>query len=340
MAGTFGVWIDIDLENPGKRAGLVHIPNSRNRDGWGCTQIPICVIKNGDGPTVLLMGGNHGDEYEGQLGLTKLFRKVNHHDVAGRLIILPSANYPACEAGSRLSPLDNGNLNRAFPGRPDGSMTERIAHFISFDLFPISQWHIDLHAGGEGDDFIPVMTAFLGENDAANVAALKAVKLIGAPYYVAEKVPASGQELTYASGGAVSQGLIALGGEFGGGGSLSNYGLQLIGEGVLRVLSFIGVYKGAVPAVTGAIAQQRIRTLNASAFCYANRNGIFESYYQLGDQVKIGDVCGLVHSIEDPSREPDVVTVKGDGIIISQKHARRVRAGACLAALARPIADE
>jgi predicted deacylase len=59
------------------------------------------------------MAGNHGDEYEGQVALSKLIRSLEPAEVSGRIIILPSANFPAAMAGMRTSPLDAGNLNRA-----------------------------------------------------------------------------------------------------------------------------------------------------------------------------------------------------------------------------------
>src|SRR5436190_22529803 len=55
----------VDLDRPGKQVGFVMIPHSPDDDAWGVTRIPISVISNGQGPTVILEGGNHGDEYEG-----------------------------------------------------------------------------------------------------------------------------------------------------------------------------------------------------------------------------------------------------------------------------------
>ncbi len=88
--------------------------------------LPICVIRNGDGPTALLTGGNHGDEYEGPVALFDLASSLKPEQITGRIIIVPAMNYPAFIAGTRTSPIDKGNLNRSFPGRPDGSVTEKL----------------------------------------------------------------------------------------------------------------------------------------------------------------------------------------------------------------------
>ncbi len=80
--------------------------------------IPLTVIRGGDGPTALLTGGNHGDEYEGPLALQQLAWELEPAQVMGRVIILPAMNAPAVAAGTRVSPIDGVNMNRAFPGRP------------------------------------------------------------------------------------------------------------------------------------------------------------------------------------------------------------------------------
>ena len=83
-------------------------------------------IKNGEGPTLVIMAGNHGDEYEGQIAISNLALTFEPGDILGRLILLPMVNAPAGEAGSRTSPIDNGNLNRLFPGNASGCPTEMI----------------------------------------------------------------------------------------------------------------------------------------------------------------------------------------------------------------------
>ena len=77
------------------------------------TTIPITVIKNGDGPTALLVGGNHGGEYEGPVALLKLTQELRADDIQGRVIILPALNLPAVLAGQRVSPVDGLDMNRS-----------------------------------------------------------------------------------------------------------------------------------------------------------------------------------------------------------------------------------
>ena len=131
MARTSTARTDIDFDRPGKQIGFVDIPHSPHDDAWGATRIPIAVISNGSGTTVILQGGNHGDEYEGPITLGELVRELDPAMVQGRIIVLPAVNAPAVQAGQRTSPVDGLNLNRTFPGDPLGSITQQISAYVS-----------------------------------------------------------------------------------------------------------------------------------------------------------------------------------------------------------------
>ena len=146
---------EIDFDRDGKQHGFIRLPYSVHRSAYGWIPIPVASLKNGDGPRVLLMAGNHGDEYEGQVALGKLIRSLEPADMRGRIIILPSANFPAAMAGMRTSPLDEGNLNRSFPGDPYGGPTEQIADYIESVLLPQCDFVFDFHSGGSSLTYVP-----------------------------------------------------------------------------------------------------------------------------------------------------------------------------------------
>ncbi|MAT16364.1 MAG: hypothetical protein CMJ46_13965, partial [Planctomyces sp.] len=146
---------EIDYDASGKQWGTLNVPYSYNLSGWSQIQIPIAQIKNGDGPTVLLMAGNHGDEYPGQVAIMRLMRELQVEQIHGRLIMIPILNVPASRASTRLSPIDGKNLNRCFPGNPQGTVTDLVAHYLTTELFPRADIVIDLHTGGRGIYFYP-----------------------------------------------------------------------------------------------------------------------------------------------------------------------------------------
>src|SRR5204862_2768109 len=129
--------------------------------GWANVMVPITKISRGKGPTVLVLAGNHGDEYQGQIAIMKLARELTPAMVTGRVILIPSLNFPAAKAGTRLSPLDGMNMNRAFPGQSEGPVTSQIAHYLTNVLFPLSDVVIDIHSGGRSMEFVPCSTMHL-----------------------------------------------------------------------------------------------------------------------------------------------------------------------------------
>jgi N-alpha-acetyl-L-2,4-diaminobutyrate deacetylase len=109
------VWTDIDLDACGKQHGQIFVPVSTDESAYGAVATSVTVISHRQGPSMLLVGGVHGDEYEGPILLSKLVHRLKLEMVNGRLIIVPALNIAALEEGRRNSPLDQLNLNRVFP---------------------------------------------------------------------------------------------------------------------------------------------------------------------------------------------------------------------------------
>src|ERR1043165_225104 len=89
-AGT--AFTSIDYDRQGRQTGFIMIPHSPHEDAWGVTRVPVAVIANGKGPTVIIEGGNHGDEYEGPITIGELIRELEPAAIQGRLILLPAFN--------------------------------------------------------------------------------------------------------------------------------------------------------------------------------------------------------------------------------------------------------
>ena len=107
----------IDLDVEGVHHGFLKLPYSRDDAAWGAVMTPITVVRNESGPTALLTGANHGDEYEGAVALRKLTDSLKAEDVNGCVIIVPFLNYPAFRAGTRTSPIDRAGPTARSPRR-------------------------------------------------------------------------------------------------------------------------------------------------------------------------------------------------------------------------------
>ncbi len=336
MANPTMVFSDIDYERDGKQVDWLQLPHSVTRSAYGAISIPIAVIRNGKGPTVFLMAGNHGDEYEGQITLAKLIRELEPKHIKGRVIILPAANLPAAMAGTRVSPIDQGNLNRAFPGDPHGTPTWQIAHYIDSVLYPMADYHHDLHSGGSSLRYVPFCSMRQSGDPKLDARSMAALKAFGAPLsLVWSYVP----ENRLAGAAAARRGLVSLGGEFGGGGDVNRASLAMLERGVRNFLHFTGVMRGAAP--TPPKTKTKIRYIEVSSlehYVYAPEPGLLEPAVDLGAEVKKGDLAGLVHFVDNPARAPVPCYFRRAGMVVCQRHFGRVERGDCVAHLGTDIA--
>src|SRR5262245_1422565 len=262
--------VTVDFDKPGKQIGAFHVPLSAHDDAWGVVPVPVAVISNGKGPTVILEGGNHGDEYEGPITLGELIRDLDPASVSGRLILIPAINQPAVVAGQRVSPIDGINMNRTFPGDPMGTTTRQIAAFVNDVLFPMGDVFIDLHSGGSSLDIIPSAIIEPGkapEQNAANVAAAMA---FGAP--IAVVIDNRGDPRT-ATASAALAGMTVIGTEMAGGGTVSIDALALCRRGVRNVLAHLGVLPPDV--ATPVEKPSSIYELTSCAHIIVEDDGVF-----------------------------------------------------------------
>lgn len=320
----------VDFECGGKQVGWLKLPHSVTRSAYGNLMLPICVVKNGAGPTALLMAGNHGDEYEGQIALNKLIRAVDPGEVQGRIIILPAANLPAALAGARVSPIDDRNMNRVFPGDPDGTPTEQIAHYIDSVLFPLADCFADFHSGGSSLDFMP----WCGFNTTPGVApavleeTVRLARVVDAPLTVN-----FGEDLDtrVAAIAALRRGVPNVGGEFGGGGSVAVEGVRIVERGIVNLLGHLGIL-GEPPAAPPATRLMSVP--GPDYFVLAPEPGLFEPFVEIGETVGAGQPAGQVVFVDNPARAPVPASFAAGGLVICKRHFGRVERGDCLYHLA------
>jgi predicted deacylase len=330
MSKPTRIWTDVDYEKPGKQVGWLNLHHSVTRSAYGNIMIPIAVVAGGRGPTALFKAANHGDEYEGQIALCRLIRELEPSEVQGRVIILPAANLPAALDGARVSPIDQGNLNRSFPGDPDGTVTAQIAYYIDSVLFPLADHFHDFHAGGSSLDYLPFASLFWSANDELNARSLAALKAFGAPQSL---IWMTSRDVRYSSPAAMARGVAALGGEFGGGGEVSIDGIALIERGLRNTLAHLGISEPAADH-DPAPPTRLIQVPGRDYFVYAPEPGLFEPAVRLGDRVEAGQRAGQVHFVDNPARPPVPCHFKAGGMVICKRHFGRVERGDCVFHLA------
>ncbi|MFP6696656.1 MAG: succinylglutamate desuccinylase/aspartoacylase family protein [Alphaproteobacteria bacterium] len=329
---------EIDYDRDGKQTGFLRLPYSVHRSAYGWIPVPIVMFKNGAGPTALMMSGNHGDEYEGQIALNKLSQSLAAGDIQGRLIILPMANYPAAHAGLRTSPFDAGNLNRSFPGDPQGTPTEMIAHYIEEILMPLCDYFFDLHSGGSSLRYPATVLRKRGDT-AEQEAALEALQMsFDAPFgFIFGGGGSGGGDPRVSSAAAHRKGVLGLSTELGGSGTITPAVLALAERGVKRLLHHIGLLLAYEP--DAARGMRGMELTGPEYFVYARDEGLFEPYVDLMAEVKKGDAAGAIHHPETPWVAPTICHFEHDGLVICERIPARVERGDCLFHLATDIGN-
>lgn len=316
----------IDYECDGVQHGFLKLPYSHDLSAWGSIMIPVSQVKSGEGPTALLTGGNHGDEYEGPIAIFKLAQQLKADQVTGRVIMIPAMNFPAFRAARRTSPIDSGNMNRVFPGRPDGTITERIADYFQRVLLPKADYVVDIHSGGKTLDFVPFAAVHVLPDKAQQDACVAAMEAFGAPYSVMLlEIDAAGM---YDSA-AEEMGKVFVSTELGGGGSATAMTVAVADAGLRNLLRHAGILAGEVEKRT----TQKLDMPDDKCFVFSESSGLLEMTADLGDTVQEGQLIARVYDIERTGRAPEEYHARRDGLLAGRHFPGLVQMGDTIAVL-------
>lgn len=314
---------EVDFDAAGKHAGFLRVPHSVHRSAYGWIPVPVVSIQNGSGPTLVIMAGNHGDEYEGQIAVSNLARDLEAQDIRGRLILLPTVNAPAAQAGLRTSPIDDGNLNRLFPGDATGSPSEMIAYYVEAVLMPLADYAVDLHSGGSSLFYPPTLLRGQGHSPEESEALQRLQEAFDLPYaWVFTGGGGPDSTARTAMGAANRNGVINVMAELGGGGVVTPDILHQTERGLRRILHVLGMLPDFVPD-----PPHGTREVNTQGLIYAYHVGLFEPLKSIGDAVSVNEVVGLIHHPETPLQAPDQITSPYAGFILCKRAMAQVVRG-------------
>ncbi len=317
----------IDLDVEGVHHGFLKLPYSRDAAAWGAVMIPITVVRNGSGPTALLTGANHGDEYEGAVALRKLTDSLKPEAVNGCVIIVPFLNYPAFRAGTRTSPIDRGNLNRTFPGKPDGTVTEKIADYIQRHLLTRADFVLDIHSGGKTLDFLPFACIHVLDDKAQEARCQAAMEAFGAPYSMNMlELDSVGMFDTAAE----DAGKVFISTELGGGGTSTAKSVAIAERGVRDFLIHCGICQGE----TSPRKSIKLDMPDGDCYVASMHDGLLEMCADLGDTVNAGEVVGRVYDVTRTGSAPIEYRAGRSGILAARHFPGLIGCGDTLAVVA------
>lgn len=266
------------------------LPRNSTWRGWwqppvdNIPALPVLAARGQrDGPTVLVTGAVHGDEYEGPAAIYALFDQLDLAMLAGRIIGLPVVNVAAWQAHARTTPVDGLDLNRLFPGRADATSepSRRLAAALFEQFVQPCDVLIDLHSGGARLVHLPMVGWYAGGAEAERLARRFGEGLM--PWLIPD-VPG------VLSCEAHRAGKIAIGAEYGGGARLDRAGVAAYTEGLRRTLTLLAGDQEEA-------GQPDIRRPIFGSYQQVDTGGLFVAAVNLGDHVTPATVLGRLYNL-------------------------------------------
>lgn len=324
--------LTFDLDKPGVSKGHLVVPK-----GADCEALSLRVFSfnKGEGPRLLITGGCHGNELEGPLVARRLVEWLPEAQTCGRVIIVPVLNPPAVQAFSRNTPIDGLNLNRVFPGRADGSITERIADAVSRLLLPMADTVFDLHSFGPTWDFLPSTTTHPIANPDLMAKTIRMAEAFLLPMTLVWDHP---DTLGMFDISAHNQHKVFVCAELGGGTIGCRSSRDLRSWSTQRThLARTRRGKAEYPMFRQRRSSHTLQTRRPADELKSPARGIFEPRCSMLDEVKQGDLIGILHPMDSSSADSIDIRSPGPSIVCGIRSGGYVEVDEWLALLARPL---
>ena len=253
------------------------------------TTIPFSILHGlRRGPVLALIAGTHGAEYPSILALQRLLAAIVPVDLAGTIVMVHVANMPSFLLRTvYYSPVDRHNLNRVYPGRPDGTLSERIAETITREVIDRCTHLIDLHSGDANESLWPYVYWFTNGSPEVTEAGRQMVLAFGIDYIVVDNTRTSDPARSaFTANTAILRGKPALTTESGGMGLSDEESIARVERGVAGVLRHLGM------RTTGPAPLDSPVWLRPGQVLRSGVTGIFFPAVERGQTVSQGALIG------------------------------------------------
>ncbi|TCR72668.1 M14 family metallopeptidase [Rhizobium sp. BK376] len=276
-------------------------------------EIPFAIIEGAQsGPTLLITAGVHASEFCSIEAAVRMIQ-TKPEEIKGTLVILPILNVEGFSKRSiYIMPQDGKNLNRMFPGNPDGTLGERLAHWLVSEVYPKVDAYMDLH-GGDLDESLAPFTIFPGACEKSKAMA----EAFGLPVAVASARPGN------SINGAYGVGVPSILPEISGNGLWNETTVGMMLDGIRRVMKHIGMINEAPKPATDEpmkVCTMWVPTAPVSGLWYSNK--------ELSETISNGDLLGEIRNVfgETLAR----ITSENDGFILYRMSSLSVNEGEAL----------
>ncbi|MBI4467437.1 MAG: succinylglutamate desuccinylase/aspartoacylase family protein [Acidobacteria bacterium] len=274
------------MADPGKRvSGFLEVPAGVDAG----TRIPVTLLHGAnDGPVLALIAGTHGYEYAPIIALQKLRGQIDPAQLSGTVILVHVANLPSFLGRTiYYSPVDGKNLNRVYPGKVDGTVSERIAYTITTEIIERAHAVADLHCGDGNEALRPYTYWMKGGNATVDEGSRQMALAFGLDHIVIDtNRPADPQASVYTANTAITRGKPAITTETGGLGDTRAEWVGLAERGVWNLLRHFKMLPGE-PARAEAVVW-----LDTYEVLRSPETGIFYAAVQPGHTVARGALLG------------------------------------------------
>jgi hypothetical protein len=271
-----------------KISGQIQVPAASDEG----TTIPISVLHGArPGPVLALIAGNHGYEYAPIIALQRLLPQLDPQKMAGTVIMVHVANMPSfLRRTIYYSPVDGKNLNRVYPGKTDGTVSERIAYQITKEVIERADYVLDLHCGDGNESLRPYSYWDVTTGGPSVVERSKQLALaFGLDHIVMDRErPTDPQNSVYCSTTATTRGKPAITTESGALGQTDHASVARIEWGVMNVMRHLKMLDGQAQLVERPIFIDRNEVLRSTM------TGIFYPLVERGHTVAEGSLLGYV----------------------------------------------
>jgi predicted deacylase len=267
-------------------------------------RLPMWLI-NGreDGPTLVVTGGVHAAEYASIAAALEVGRTLTPDTLRGRVVVVPVMNLAAFAARSiYVCPLDGKNLNRVFPGNPDGTASEEIAAWVFQHVIARADYYVDLHGGDLVEALVPFTIFFRSGDARVDDRSLAMAKAFGIRYLVASETPGS----TFCA--ASRAGIPSILAESGGQGIWRPRDVGLLTDGVRRLLRHLDLLPGGAPPASPFTLLEQFLWLRS------DHDGFWYPGVEVDDVVQKGQELGRITDVE--GRTLQLAASPADGRIL------------------------
>ncbi|HSH37226.1 MAG TPA: succinylglutamate desuccinylase/aspartoacylase family protein [Chthoniobacterales bacterium] len=242
----------------------------------------ITVTGAKPGPVLFVGAGVHGGEYPAIEAVIRLANSLDPKSLTGTVIFMPVLNLPAFRQRTPfVCPIDTVNPNRVFPGDRNGSYSEQMTHALINEFVANSDAYLDLHGGDIPEALVP-FSICRGGDDQVDAKSKELAMTFGLPYVLAVNRPVQPAKGSSSYVAAAERGVPAVLAEAGQFGQLQENAVDLLVNGVRRVMAHLGMATADVPPV------DKPELLTSFEWLYATHAGMFYSNVAAGDFIERG----------------------------------------------------